>query len=146
MLMILLATAIAGSSPSPHILTRFDEPDLVAAGLSVDLILPPPGVTARHYSSQLVAAAGIAPRSPGDPIDSGMRTRFGAGAAAVWGNDGRSEVVYYPGEPVTDPRKNKVCRISASRVAPFPVRWQAIRWCHARLGYQTPENPPPIDD
>ena len=146
MLMILLAAAIAGRGLSPHILTRLDDPDLVAAGLTVDLILPPPGVTARRYSSQLVAASGIAPRSPGDPIDTGARTRFGAGAASVWGNDGRSVVVYYPGDPVTDPRKNKVCRIAASRLVPFPVRWHAIRWCHARLGYATPENPPPIDD
>jgi hypothetical protein len=54
-------------------------------------------------------------------------------------------VVYYQPEANLDLRKTKVCRIVASRVAPFPARWHAIRWCHARLGYATPETPPPLD-
>ena len=145
MLMILLAAASAATA-SPHVLTKLDDAEFVAAGLTVELILPPHGVGARAYSAQLIAASGITPRSPGDPVDDGTRTRFGAGAAAVWGNDGRSEVVYYPSEANIDPRKIKVCRIVASRTAPFLPRWHAIRWCHARLGYVTPENPPPISD
>ena len=141
----MLAAATAVVTP-PQVLTRLNDPDVVAAGLTVELILPPRGISAHAYSARLIAASGIVARSPGDPIDNGTRTRFGAGAASVWGSDGRSAVVYYPPETNIDWRKIKVCRITASRAVPFMTRWHAIRWCHARLGYVTPETPPPIDN
>lgn len=145
MWMVMLASVAAAATP-PHVLTTLDDPGVVAAGLVVELILPPRGMGARAYSSKLAAASGIRPRLPGDPVDNGTRTRFGAGAASVWGSDGRSVVVYYPVETGGDWRKVKVCRITASHAVPFMARWPAIRWCHARLGYATPDNPPPLDD
>ncbi len=121
------------------------DPDVVAAGLNVELVTPPRPMSGHDFSAKLVAATGIISRTPGDPIDDGTKTRYGAGAASVWGKDGRSAVVYYQPEANADPRKTKVCRILASRPAPFEARWHAIRWCHARLGYSTPETPPPLD-
>jgi len=141
MLIVLLAVAAA----SAQIPAKMTDPDVAAAGLSVELVLPPRPMSGHDFSAKLVAATGIISRSPEDPIDDGTRTRYGAGAASVWGKDGRSAVVYYQPEANQDRRKTKVCRIVASRVAPFQLRWKAIRWCHARLGYSTPETPPPLD-
>ena len=145
MWMVMLAAA-SGAATTPQVLARLDDPQLAGAGLTVELILPPRGMDARAYSTRLIAESGIVPRSPGDPVDNGTRTRFGAGAASIWGNDGRSTVIYYPADPKISWRKIKVCRITASRTVPFMTRWRAIRWCHARLGYATPENPPPIEE
>lgn len=141
MLMVLLVAATA----SPQAPLKMSDPDVVAAGLTVELVTPPRPMGGHDFSAKLVAATGIISRTAGDPIDDGTRTRYGAGAASVWGKDGRSAVVYYQPEPNLDPRKTKVCRIIARRVAPFDARWHAIRWCHARLGYFTPVDPPPLD-
>jgi hypothetical protein len=144
MLIILLAATTAGAT-SAQLPTRMTDPDVVAAGLSVELVRPPRPMSGHDFSAKLVAATGIISRTPGDPVDEGTRTRYGAGAASVWGKDGRSAVVYYQAEANLDPHKTKVCRIRASRVAPFEARWHAIRWCHAHLGYVTPATPPPLD-
>jgi hypothetical protein len=144
MLMILLVATTAALA-SPQTAMKMTDPDVVAAGLNVELVLPPRPMSGHDFSAKLVAASGIISRTPGDPVDEGTRTRYGAGAASVWGKDGRSAVVYYQPEANLDPRKTRVCRILASRVAPFEARWRAIRWCHARLGYVTPAIPPPLD-
>jgi hypothetical protein len=144
MLMVLLAAASAAAT-SAQIPAKMVDPEVAAAGLTVELVLPPRPMSGHDFSAKLVAATGIISRSPEDPIDNGTRTRYGAGAASVWGKDGRSAVVYYQSDAKLDPRKTKVCRIVAGRVAPFPARWKAIRWCHARLGYSTPVTPPPLD-
>jgi hypothetical protein len=143
MLLVLLAAASAAASP--QLPAKMTDPDVVSAGLTVELVLPPRPMSGHDFSAKLVAASGIISRTPGDPIDDGTRTRYGAGAASVWGRDGRSAVVYYQPEPNLDPRKTRVCRILARRIAPFEARWHAIRWCHARLGYATPATPPPLD-
>ncbi len=144
MLMVLLA-ATSATVASSQIPAKMTDRDTVGAGLHVELVLPPRPMSGHDFSAKLVAASGIISRTPGDPIDDGTKTRYGAGAASVWGKDGRSAVVYYQPEANIDPRKTKVCRIVASRVAPFEARWRAIRWCHARLGYSTPATPPPLD-
>lgn len=143
MLMVLIATTSAAVTPEASM--RMADPAVAAAGLSVEMLAPPRAMSGHDFSVKLVAATGIIARSPEDPIDNGTRTRYGAGAASVWGKDGRSAVVYYQPEANRDPRNTKVCRIVARRVAPFQIRWQAIRWCHAQLGYSTPQVPPPLD-
>jgi len=145
MMLLLLLAVTSAAATSTQFPAKMTDPDVVAAGLTVELVLPPRPMSGHDFSVKLVAATGIISRSPEDPIDDGTRTRYGAGAASVWGKDGRSAVVYYQPEPKLDPRKTKVCRILAGRVAPFQARWHAIRWCHARLGYSTPEMPPPLD-
>ena len=144
MLMLLLAAAGTGFAPS-QVVDRMSDATVSAAGLRVELVMPPRPLSGHDFSAKLVAASGIISRSPGDAVDDGTRTRYGAGAASVWGKDGRSVVIYYQPVATTDPRKVRVCRILATRTAPFAARWQAIRWCHARLGYATPATPPPLD-
>jgi hypothetical protein len=145
MMLLLLLAATAAAAASPQTPAKMADPAVVAAGLNVELVVPPRPMSGHDFSIKLAAATGIMPRTPGDPIDDGRRTRYGAGAASVWGKDGRSVVIYYQPEANLDPRKTKVCRILANRVAPFEARWPAIRWCHARLGYATPATPPPLD-
>jgi hypothetical protein len=144
-MLLLLLAATGAAAASAQIPARMTDPDVVAAGLAVEMVLPPRPMSGHDFSVKLVAATGIISRSPEDPIDDGTRTRYGAGAASVWGKDGRSAVVYYQPGPNLDLRRTKVCRIVAGRVAPFLARWHAIRWCHARLGYATPETPPPLE-
>jgi hypothetical protein len=144
MLMFLLAVTSTGFAPS-QVVDRMADADLAAAGLTVELVAPPRSMSGHDFSAKLVAASGIISRSPGDSVDDGTRTRYGAGAASVWGKDGRSVVVYYQPTSTTDAGKVRVCRIFARRVASFDLRWPAIRWCHARLGYSTPVTPPPLD-
>lgn len=133
-----LLLSLASATEPPRIIETLSGEDIARAGLIVELVERPAGISGEAFAQQLIDAEGLRPWN-GHQLNFGPD--HGRGSKAVFAADGRQIIVYYGPEELSQP--GRVCRLRASSGGLGNARWRAIRWCSAAFGIQLPETPPP---